>query len=56
LLLKNMTNSLVTGCLIADRRPDRAPAPSIRIEGGKDNTLANNKLAHDSETVPAPAK
>ncbi|MDP1589761.1 MAG: right-handed parallel beta-helix repeat-containing protein [Prosthecobacter sp.] len=56
LLLKNVTNSLVTGCLIADRRPDRAPAPSIRIEGGKDNTLAGNKLAHDSETVPAPAK
>ncbi|HBJ86237.1 MAG TPA: hypothetical protein DDZ88_20710 [Verrucomicrobiales bacterium] len=56
LLLKNVTNSLVTGCLIADRRPDRAPAPSIRIEGCKDNTLAGNKLAHDSETVPAPAK
>ncbi len=46
LLLKNVTNSLVTGCLIADRRPDRAAASSIRIEGGKDNTLANNKLAH----------
>lgn len=53
LLLKNTSNSLVTGCLIADRRPDRAPAPSIRIVGGKDNTLANNKLAHDSETTPA---
>ena len=54
LLLKNVTNSLVTGCLIADRRPDRAPAPSIHIEGGKDNTFANNKLAHESETVPQP--
>jgi hypothetical protein len=54
LLLKNTGNSLVTGCLIADRRPDRAPAPSIRIQGGTDNTLANNKLAHKSETVPAP--
>jgi hypothetical protein len=50
LLLKNVANSLVTGCLIADRRPDRAPAPSIRIEGGKANTLSNNKLAHDSES------
>jgi|UniRef100_UPI0037848827 hypothetical protein len=49
LMLKNVTNSLVTGCLIADRRPDRAPAPSIRIEGGKDNTLANNKLAHGAD-------
>lgn len=54
LLLKNVTNSLVTGCLIADRRPDRTAAPSIRVEGGKGNTLANNKLAQGSETVPAP--
>jgi hypothetical protein len=54
LMLKNTGNSLVTGCLIADRRPDRAPAPSIRIEGGTDNTLANNKLAQKSEIVPAP--
>ena len=54
LLLKNTGNSLVTGCLIADRRPERAPAPSIRIEGGTGNTLANNKLAQKSETVPAP--
>jgi hypothetical protein len=49
LLLKNVTNSIITGCLIADRRPDRAAAPSIRIEGGKDNTLANNKLAHGAD-------
>lgn len=56
LLLKNVTNSLVTGCLIADRRPDRTPAPSIRMEGGKDNEFANNKLAHNSETTPLPAK
>ncbi|MEO6787201.1 MAG: right-handed parallel beta-helix repeat-containing protein, partial [Chthoniobacteraceae bacterium] len=56
LLLKNVSNSLVTGCLIADRRPDRKPAPSIRIECGKDNTLTNNKLAHDTESTPAPAK
>ena len=46
LLLKNVTNSLVTGCLIADRRQDRQPAPLLRIEGGADNTFANNKLAH----------
>jgi hypothetical protein len=49
LLLKNVTNSLVTGCLIADRRPDRKPFASIRIEGGKDNTLANNKLTHGAD-------
>ncbi len=49
LLLKDTRSSLVTGCLIADRRPDRQGAPSIRMEGGKDNTLANNKLAHGAE-------
>jgi len=46
LLLKNVTNSLVTGCLIADRRQDRQPSPSLGVEGGKDNTFANNKLSH----------
>lgn len=51
LLLKNTSNSLVTGCLIADRRTERAPAPSIRLEGGEENTLANNKLSHGTETV-----
>jgi hypothetical protein len=52
LLLKNVSNSLITGCRIADRREERAPAPSIRMEGGKDNTLANNKLLQEMETVP----
>lgn len=56
LLLKNVSSSLVTGCLIADRRPDRALAPSIRVEGGKDNTLANNKLVQGSETLLLPTK
>ena len=46
LLMQNTSHSLVTGCLIADRRKDRQPEPSIRIEGGEDNTFANNKLAH----------
>lgn len=46
LLLQNTRRSLVTGCLIADRRQDRQPAPSLRVEGGEDNTFANNKLAH----------
>lgn len=46
LLMQNTSRSLVTGCLIADRRKDRQPEPSIRIEGGEDNTFANNKLAH----------
>ncbi len=51
LLLKNTGNSLVTGCLIADRRRGRTPAPSLRIAGGGDNTVANNRLAHGTETT-----
>jgi hypothetical protein len=46
LLMQNTRHSLVTGCLVADRRKDRHPAPSLRVEGGEDNTFANNKLAH----------
>ncbi|MEN3943748.1 right-handed parallel beta-helix repeat-containing protein [Prosthecobacter sp. SYSU 5D2] len=52
LLMKNVSNSLITGCRIADRRQERMSAPSIRMEGGSDNTLANNKLMHDMETEP----
>lgn len=49
LLLQNTSHSLVTGCLIADRRQDRQAAPSLRIGGGEDNTFDNNKLAHGEE-------
>lgn len=55
LLLKDTKNSFVSGCLITDRRPDRKAAPSLRIEGGKDNTITNNKLAHGSKGVPSSA-
>jgi hypothetical protein len=53
LLLKNVRDSLITGCLIRDRRADRQKAPSILIEGGEGNEFANNKLMHGSETIPA---
>ena len=49
LLLQNTSHSLVTGCLIADRRPDRQPAASLRIGGGEDNAFQNNKLAFGEE-------
>ncbi len=55
LLLRNVSNSLVTGCLIRDDRPERQPAPSLRVEGGLDNVIANNLLAHGSETASASA-
>jgi hypothetical protein len=54
LLLRRVSNSLVTGNLIADRRPDRPnAAPSIQIIGGQNNTLANNKIAHGVLEEPA---
>lgn len=54
LLLRRVSNSLVTGNLIADRRPDRpSAAPSIQIIGGQNNTLANNKTAHGVLEEPA---
>ncbi len=49
LLLKNVSDSLITACRIKDRRPDRKEAPSIRIENSKDNVLANNLLSHGVE-------
>lgn len=53
LLLQATRHSLVTGCLIADRRPERQPGPLLRVEGGDNNTLANNKLADGLESRPA---
>lgn len=50
LLLRKTRDSLITGCRIADRRPDRAPAPSIRLEGGSGNDLHANHTAHGVET------
>lgn len=52
LLLKNVRDSLITGCLIRDRRPDRQAAPSIRNEGGNGIEFSGNKLSHGVETVP----
>jgi parallel beta-helix repeat protein len=49
ILMQEVSNSLLTGNLIADRRQERQPAPSIHLIGGSDNTLANNKLAHGTE-------
>ena len=50
LLLRNVRDSLVTGCLIRDRRAERADAPSILIEGGSGNEFANNQLSHGKKS------
>lgn len=49
LLLKNVSNSMVNGCLISDQRTDRQVAQSLRIEGGKDNVVGTNSLLHGSQ-------
>ncbi len=46
LLLREVSHSLIHGCLVRDDRKDRKLAVSLRIEGGHDNTLANNVFEH----------
>ncbi len=53
LLLRQVQQSLVSGCLIADDRPDRPTAPSLRIEGGTGNQLFSNALQHGLQQDPA---
>ncbi|MGV3483255.1 MAG: right-handed parallel beta-helix repeat-containing protein [Planctomycetaceae bacterium] len=45
LWLRNVSDSLVTGCLIRDDRPAQENAESIRVEGGANNTIVNNAIA-----------
>jgi hypothetical protein len=48
LLLKELTNSRVSGCLVRDDRPD-AKSVSLRTSGGRDNMIVDNYLGrpHD---------
>jgi parallel beta-helix repeat protein len=46
ILLRNTSDSLVTGCLIRDRRQQRPASVSLLIEGGKGNEVHSNKLSH----------
>lgn len=50
LLLRHTRDSLITGCRIADRRPDRRAAPSVLIVGGEGNDLQANQTAQGVET------
>ncbi len=52
LLLRNVSQSLITGCLIRDDRNTQEKSVSIRIEGGKGNRLSNNELSNGSESAP----
>lgn len=52
LLLRNVSRSIIMGCLVRDDRAARTPSPSLRIEGGQDNSFFNNVLSHGSESTP----
>jgi hypothetical protein len=47
LLLKDVTRSRVSGCLIRDDRPN-AKSASIRVVGGSDNSIGDNTLVPPS--------
>jgi parallel beta-helix repeat protein len=44
LLLRDVTNSRISDCLISDNRP-RVESVSINVTGGKGNMIVNNLLA-----------
>jgi len=48
LLLKGVTDSRISGCLISDNRPD-AGSVSLKVTGGKGNMVINNLLSTASQ-------
>src|SRR5581483_2531739 len=50
LLLKDVTNSRVSGCLIRDDRPG-AESFSLRARGGRGNMITDNYLARPADTA-----
>lgn len=49
LLLRDVTDSLVTGCLIQDDGVQRKPAPSFKAVGGSGNQFSGNRFAQGAE-------
>lgn len=49
LLLRDVSDSLITGCLIRNDRSDEKVVSSIRIEGGTGNMITNNLFANGTE-------
>lgn len=49
LLLKDVKDSLVTGCLIQDSQPNRISAPSCKEINGKNNQFAANRFSQGQE-------
>jgi len=51
LLMRNLSDSRVTGCLIRDDRPNRKPALSLQVTSGKGNWIAQNFAANGIEVA-----
>jgi len=53
LLLKDVRDSIVTGCLIRDRRPGSTAMP-LRVDGGGNNVIRNNSFPDGGATTGTP--
>lgn len=56
LLLKDVTNSKVAGCMVRDDRRDAKPGPSLKVEGGRGNWIVQNLLSNGCEAAPTTAR
>ena len=56
LLLKEVTNSKVAGCMVRDDRRDAKPGLSLKVEGGRGNWIVQNLLANGHEVAPTTSR
>lgn len=56
LLLKDVTNTRVAGCVIRDDRPEKKPGASLKAVGGKGNWILHNLLAAPADIAPGIAR
>ena len=56
LLLKDVTNSKVAGCMIRDDRPDVKSGPSLKVQGGRGNWIVQNLLVNGHEVAAGAAR
>ncbi len=54
ILLRDVTRSQVSGCLVRDDRPDAASL-SVRVEGGGENTIVGNVLGQPHQVAAGTA-
>ena len=56
LLLRDTTNTRVSGCVIRDDRAERKATRSLQMTGGKGNWILQNLLANGQEVAPGTAR